>query len=142
MSMPLRALVLAPALLAVACGSSQGNVPEGAHVEAVQTQRLVLHGKTHGNGGTLSCSTPSTGAAPSYFELKEDSTANIALRPMNGVAMLHVTSLATQKTWCAMTRPDGTGATIPGDFASGVYAIDVESASAAPQAYSVLLERL
>jgi hypothetical protein len=146
MTKSLRTLALVPCLAVAAigtgaCAPSQGVIPEGAHVEMVQTQRVVLHGTAQNSAGTLSCSSPKKAGSPSYFELKDDATANIALRPMAGVAMLHVTNLATQKTWCAMSRPDGTGATIPGEFASGVYAVDVQSSGGAV-AYSVLLERL
>jgi len=141
---PRRSTALLPALLAaVACAPSQSAPPPDARVETLQTQKLVLRGTAPPNSGSLSCASPSTGGSPRYLELKEDMTANIALRPMDGVAVLHVTNLATHKTWCVMTQGDGTGATIPGEFAMGVYAIDVQcSRSGAAQPYAVQFDKL
>jgi hypothetical protein len=112
-------------------------------VEILQTQHLVLRGTAPANEGSLSCASPSPSASPSYLELRDDMTGNINLRPMAGVAVLHVTNLATHKTWCVMTQGDGTGASIPGEFATGVYAIDVQcSRSTAAQQYAVQVEKL
>lgn len=57
--------------------------------------------------------------------------------------MLHVQELATNKTWCVMSKGDGSGAMIPGEFPMGVYAISVEgSHSSEPMAYAIAFERL
>jgi len=134
---------IAPLLFTIACAtSSHGAAPEGAHVETVQTQRLVLRGVSEGTTGSASCKAPAAGKSTSYVELKEDTNGNFALRPMAGVAVLHVTHLGTQKTWCMTTQSDGSGAIIPGEFATGVYAVDVQSAGSSSQPYAVQFERL
>lgn len=134
--------LLAPLFLSAACASTHGAAPEGARVETLQTQRLVLRGVSESTSGSASCRTPAQGRSPTYVELQEDATGNFALRPMAGVAVLHVTHLGTHRTWCVATQSDGTGASIPGEFVAGVYAVDVQSAGSAGQPYAVQFERL
>lgn len=136
-------VVLVPALFAVAACAPSQTVPADANVQTLQTQSVVLRGTAPANGGSLSCADAAPGGSASYLELKEDVTANVALRPMAGVAVLHVTNVATHKTWCVMTKGDGTGAMIPGEFGMGVYAIDVQcSRTDAAQPYAVQFEKL
>jgi hypothetical protein len=130
---------------ATGCSTAHDAVPAGAHVETLQTQSLVLRGTAPAHPGSASCgSSSATAPAQSHLlELKEDTTGNIMLRPTSAVAVLHVALLGSSKTWCVTTKGDGTGATIPGDFAMGVYAISVEgSQSKAPLAYQVVFEKL
>jgi hypothetical protein len=125
------------------CSSARGAVPPGAHVEVLQTERIVLRGTAAANAASASCADPSGRAEPQYLELKEDAAANVILRPIAGVAVLHVRELASSRTWCAMSPGDGAGAAIPGEFPAGVYAISVQgSRSTGPLPYTVAFEKL
>jgi hypothetical protein len=144
---PARIVLLASAAVASAaalgCSSSHGALPPGAHVESLQTQRIVLHGTAPANAASVTCANRSGSSTPQYLELKEDATANVVLRPIAGVAVLHVQELASNKTWCVMSKGDGAGAMISGEFPLGVYAISVEgSHSSEPMPYAVAFERL
>jgi hypothetical protein len=135
-------LALLPALGALACSPAKSAVPAGAHLEIMQTQRLVLHGTAAAHPESATCASGSAASTPQYLQLNEDITGNFALRPVGGVAILHL-QLATNRTWCVMTHDDGTGATIPGEFPGGVYSVTVEgSHSIAPTPYSVIVEKL
>jgi hypothetical protein len=137
------ALAALSATASLACSTSRPAIPPGAHVEILQTQKLVLHGTAAAHPESATCASSASTAAPQYLQLDEDITGAIGLRPMGGVAVLHVQELASNRTWCVMTHGDGTGASIPGDFPGGVYAITVEgSHSDAPTAYSVVVERM
>jgi hypothetical protein len=128
---------------ALGCAGERASVPPGAHVELLQTQKLVLHGTAAANPSSASCADRPDHAAPQYLELKEDVAANVVLRPIGAVAVLHVQDLASSRTWCVMTRGDGTGATLPGEFPAGVYAISVQgSHSTEALPYVVSFERL
>jgi hypothetical protein len=137
-------LVVVATLGAAGCSTAHDAVPAGAHVDTLQTQSLVLRGTAPAHPGSASCGSAADVTPQSHLlELKEDATANIVLRPTSSVAVMHVAQLGTSKTWCVMTKGDGGGATIPGDFATGVYAISVEgSCSSAPLAYQVMFEKL
>lgn len=142
--LPLSSILLAlPALAALGCAPAKTGLPEDAHVEILQTQRLVLHGTAAAHPESANCTSSAGAAEPRYLRLNEDITGNFALRPVAGVAVLHLQELATNRTWCVMTHDDGTGATIPGDFPGGVYSITVEgSHSTAPTPYAVVVEKL
>jgi hypothetical protein len=142
-----RSLASLPALVilgAAGCVSPRDAVPPGAHVETLQTESLVLRGTAPPHPGSASCG--SSAAIPSQahlLELKEDTTGDIELRPTSCPAVMHVALLGSGKTWCATTKGNGLGASIPGDFATGVYAISVEgSGSSAPLAYQIVFEKL
>ncbi len=148
---PLRTLLVAAlpsalavsALTLVACSPARSAVPADAHVEILQTQKLVLHGTIAPHPASASCASSAEGSAPQYLRLNEDTTGNIVLRPLGVTAVLHVQELASNKTWCVMTSGDGSGATIPGEFPRGDYSIAVEgSRSSSPAPYSVVFERL
>ncbi|HEY8089659.1 MAG TPA: hypothetical protein VIF09_17485 [Polyangiaceae bacterium] len=137
------ALAAASALGTFACSTTRGAVPPGAHVEILQTAKLVLHGTAAAHPESANCASGAAAATPQYLQLNEDMTGNIGLRPIGGVAVLHVQELASNRTWCVMTHGDGAGAGIPGDFPSGVYAITVEgSHSDAATPYAVVVERM
>lgn len=137
------ALAGVPALGVLACSPARNALPPGAHVEILQTQRLVLHGTAGPHPESATCASSTTGPATRFLQLNEDTTANIVLRPTGGAALLHVQELAHNQAWCVMTRGDGAGAILPGEFPSGVYAITVESShSAVPTPFSVVIEKL
>ncbi|HEY3821020.1 MAG TPA: hypothetical protein VGL81_27840 [Polyangiaceae bacterium] len=137
------ALAAVPVLTLLACSPARSAVPADAHVEILQTQKLVLHGTVAPHPASASCASSAAGSAPQYLQLNEDTMGNIVLRPTGGAAVLHVQELATNKTWCVTSAGDGSGATIPGEFPGGVYSITVEgSHSEGPTSYAVVFERL
>ncbi len=116
-------------------------VPSGAHVETLEKLRLVVHGTAAARPSPSCGSMPSS--PPVYVRLTDDISGGFTLRPIRGPAVLHVQELATSKTWCAMSRDDGTGAVIEGEFPGGVFAIRVEGDGAAgPTPFEVVVERL
>jgi hypothetical protein len=139
-----RLLVLSTALAAVTgCANGRGALPADAHVATLQTDRMVLRGTAAPNPASVNCAQQPSGSTPQYLELKADETANMVLRPLDGVAVLHVQELASNKTWCVMTKGDGTGATINGAFPMGIYAIIVEASHADhAMPYAVAIEKL
>jgi hypothetical protein len=135
------AAISAPCFLA--CSPSRSPLPPGARLEILQTEKLVLHGTAAPHPQSASCASRTRDASTRFLQLNEDTTGNFVLRPTAGVAVLHVEELATNRTWCVMTQGDGNGGTIPGEFASGIYAITVEcSHSDTPTPYSVVVERM
>ncbi|HEY1691982.1 MAG TPA: hypothetical protein VGG39_07460 [Polyangiaceae bacterium] len=137
------AMTISASVLSLACAPAKSTVPPGARVEILQTQRLVLHGTAAAHPESATCASSHDGSTPQYLQLNEDMTGNIALRPVGGVAVLHLQELATNRTWCVMTHDDGTGAAIPGDFPGGVYAITVEGSHAVAETpYAVVVEKL
>jgi hypothetical protein len=127
----------------LACSPSRSPLPPGARLEILQTEKLVLHGTAAPHPQSASCPSSARDASTRFLQLNEDTTGNFVLRPIGGVAVLHVEELATNRTWCVMTHGDGTGGTIPGEFSSGIYAITVEgSHSETPTPYSVVVEKM
>ena len=126
------------ALLA-GCGGAESRLPEGAHVDHMQADRLVLRGTAHA-AERPSCS-ESALPAMHLVDVPGDMVGKIELRAASAPsAVLHVTNLDTNKTWCMTTKSDGTLPSIPGEFAGGTYAVTVSETSAQP--YEVVFERL
>ena len=145
--LPMHVLALLPALASalgtVACSPARTALPPDARVEILQTQKLVLHGTAAAHPSSATCASSAPGPTTQFLRLNEDTMGNLVLRPTGGVSVLHLQELATNKTWCVMTAGDGSGATIPGEFPGGIYAITVEgSHSDGPTPYSVVFERL
>jgi hypothetical protein len=137
----LLALVSAPIL--VACSHSRSALPPDAHLEILQTEKLVMHVTAAPHPESASCASSKRDSSTRFLQLNEDTAGNFVLRPTAGVAVLHVEELATNRTWCVMTHGDGLGGTIPGEFPSGVYAITVQgSHSDAPTPYAVVVEKM
>jgi len=125
------------------CSASRGPLPPDAHLEILQTERLVLHVTAAPHPESASCASSTRDASTHFLQLNEDTTGNFVLSPAAGVAVLHVEELATNRTWCVLTRGDGTGGTIAGEFPSGIYAITVQAShSNAPTPYSVVVEKM
>jgi hypothetical protein len=137
----LRAIGLVSLALA-ACAPAQtpASLPPGAHVETLQFQRIVLRGTASAHPGDASCAS-APASTPVYLQLNEETEGNIVLRPIRAAAVLHVEELATSRTWCVI-QERGAGATIPGQFPQGVYAISVDGSRAAePTPFEVAFER-
>jgi hypothetical protein len=140
-SIRLIALISAAAVAACAPVDTPAETPSGAHVETLQTLRLVVHGTASARPSASCGSVPSS--PPVYVRLTDEISGDFTLRPLKGAAVLHVQELATSKTWCAMTRDDGTGAVIEGEFPGGVFAIRVEGESVSGATpFEVVVERL
>jgi hypothetical protein len=143
-TMPSRPLLIAFAAVALplfGCASNARDaVPAGAHVEALQTGSLTLRG-TQDSTPQQGCSPVTATSAKHLLELSTETTGSIELRvaDAHGAATLHVTHLDDGKTWCVTTKDDGS-ASIPGTFASGVYAITVSGYRADP--YEVVVEQM
>jgi hypothetical protein len=142
-------LALVSALAAISasgllgCSPSRSAVPPNAHLEILQTDKLVLHVTAAPHAESATCASSTRDSSTRFLQLNEETTGNFVLRPAPGVAVLHVQELATNRTWCVMTNGDGTGGTIPGEFPSGVYAITVQgSHSDAPAPYAVVVEKM
>jgi hypothetical protein len=141
--------VLGLTLVGAGCAAqSHAAAPAGVPVQALIADRLTLRGTASPTLTNPSCDT-STSLQPSHvFEMPEESQAMIRLTPSLGegplpTAMMHVTNLDTNKTWCVMTKPDGTPATIAGDLPSGMYSVSVaEIVGAPPRRYEVKVEKL
>lgn len=149
---PLRSFVARPAC-AIACAAALGSiacakdardeVPANARVETLQTDAIVLRGTAPAESGNAKCDDVKTGPENTrYLELSEPTTGHLMLRNA-GVAVLHVRHLDSNKVWCVLTQADGSGAEIPGEFSTGVYAISVSAShTAAPRSYEVVFEKL
>ncbi len=136
--------LMSAATSVAACAAAETPAPSGAHVETLQTLRLVVHGTASARPSASCGSVPSS--PPVYVRLTDEISGDFTLRPLKRAAVLHVQELATRKTWCAMTRDDGTGAVIEGEFPGGVFAIRVEGdgvSGATPfEPFEVVVERL
>jgi len=143
----LASLALAALALGGCASGSHTEVPANARVDIMQTDKMVLHGTADASLASPNCKTDAL-PAKHLVELKDDLAGHIILRPAGAepaprLAVLHVTQLDTNRTWCVQTSSDGTTATIPGEFPMGVYAISVtEARSATPHKYEVVVEKL
>jgi hypothetical protein len=132
---------------AVGCATHSAALP-GVPVHPLMTETLRLHGTASSLPTSPSCSATVNAKPANVLELADDTRVTILLEapigePALPLSMLRVTHLESNKTWCAMTRPDGTPAAIGGELPSGQYAVSVaESASAAPRKYEVRILRL
>lgn len=140
----LGAMFACSGLLFGCAGSARGDLPANARVDTLQTGSIVLRGVADADPRGPNCASAEL-PAKHLLELKESLVGKLQLRQSLKssealVAVLHVKHLDSNKTWCVMTKPDGTLPTIPGEFATGVYAISVAGAHAQP--YEVLFETL
>jgi hypothetical protein len=133
----------------VGCAGSQSAILPGVPVHPLIAETLRLQGTATRMATSPSCNAAAGDAKPAnVLELDDDTRVTIMLEAPRGepalpLSMLRVTHLATNKTWCALTRADGTPAAIGGELPSGKYAVSVgESASAAPRKYEVKILRL
>jgi hypothetical protein len=141
-------VVMALAGLALAGCAAHAAPPPGVPVHGFVANSLTLRGTAEPTLTSATCSAAAPTSPKHVVELPEETRATIFLGPEKGqpllpVSMLHMTHLDSNRTWCVMTKADGTPAALVGEFPSGVYAIAVaESKSAAPQRYEVTFEKL
>ncbi|HEY2510724.1 MAG TPA: hypothetical protein VGI39_07705 [Polyangiaceae bacterium] len=136
------------ALAGAGCATSHAVIPPGTPVQALIADRLTLRGTAEPTLLNPSCSAAAPAKPAHIFELPEETRAMIMLAPPGAepqlpATMLHVTNLDSNKTWCVMSKPDGSPATIAAEFPSGHYAVSVaEVNGAAPRKYEVRVEKL
>ena len=139
------ASMLAP--FASGCASTgKSAVPDGAHVQLFRGERTVLRGTADRAAASPSCDPVAAAQAKHLVELGDDTLMTIALRPeaegsrMPG-AILHMTHLGSQRTWCIATDAEGLTAELGGELPGGVYALEVTEPSNLA-AYEIVLRRL
>ena len=140
-------LPLCLALAAAGCAEHSAALP-GVPVHPLMTETLRLHGTASPTLVNMACSATAPAKPSNVLELADDTRVTILLGPQAGepalpLTMLHLTHLETNRTWCVMTRADGTPAAIGGELPSGQYAVSVaEMRTAQPRKYEVRILRL
>jgi hypothetical protein len=135
------------ALAAVGCAGQTTALP-GVPVHPLMTETLRLHGTASPTLVNAACSAAAPAKPANVLELADDTRVTILLGPQPGepalpLAMLHLTHLDSNRTWCVMTHADGTPAAIGGELPSGQYAVSVaEIRTALPRKYEVRVLRL
>jgi hypothetical protein len=134
--------------VATAAGCAAGTpVPADARVETMQTDKMVLRGDAESTAESPSCKMDPL-PAKHFVRLNQKTNGHVLLRPAAGqpkleLAVLHVTHLDSNRTWCVQSAADGSIASIPAEFPYGVYAISVtEGRSASSHRYEVVFEKL
>jgi hypothetical protein len=129
------------------CAGSTAALP-GVPVHPLMTETLRLEGTATPTLASPSCSAPTLAKPANVLELTDDTRVTIRLAAPSGepalpVTIMRLTHLETNRSWCLVTRADGTPAMIGGEFPSGQYAVSVsEMSSATPHHYEVRVERL
>jgi hypothetical protein len=119
-------------------GTSAHQAPAGVPVHALVADRLTFQGTAEPTLKNSACTAAAPGKPDHVMELAEDTRATILLGPVPGeaplpVAMLHLTNLDTNKTWCVMTSADGTPGALGAELPQGMYAVSVASLHGAPE---------
>lgn len=136
------------AIAAVGCEGSHVAGPPGVPVHWLSIETLRLHGMASPTLQRPECGPAAPAKPTNVLELEEDTRATILLAAPSGEpalpqSMLHLTHLDSNRTWCVISQPDGTPATLGGKFPSGKYAVSVaELSGAAPRRYEVRVEKL
>ena len=133
------------ATLAAGCASSAAAPSQVGHarVVTVYDDDVLLTGITDALDATSSCGP----AEPKHVvQLPEASKAKVTLRATHGAsplagATLRVTHLGSKQTWCATMKGDAVTAVLPGQFPSGLYALQV-SEGGEPHRYEILWEQM
>lgn len=139
--------VLFVASIAVGCASTAA-VPAGMPVSRLTAERITLHGVASPSLDNPSCSASAAPRPSHVLHIEDETHASLLLAPPRGEAplpttMLHVTHLASNRTWCVMTQADGSPAAIADEFPSGDYAVSVaELRGAQPRKYEVRVQKL
>lgn len=140
-------LVAALTILLAACsaessgpGAKNAN-PRNPRVVVVYDEDVLLTGTT--DGATASAAACSPAEEKHVVEVTEALPVKVILRATDGAAplagaTLHVTSLETKQTWCAMMKDDFALIAPPEAMPRGLYAVSVTAPSAEPQRYEIL----
>jgi hypothetical protein len=145
MKLPFGVLV---ALAAVGCAGSQVATPPGVPVHWLSIEMLRLHGTAAPAQTQAHCGPVAPAKPANVLELEEDTRATMLLAAPSGEpalppSMLHLTHLDSNRTWCVVSQPDGTPASLGGEFPGGKYAVSVAQVSGGPpRRYEVRVEKL
>ena len=140
--------LIGAAALALGGCASRPMVVAGVPVHVVIAQELTLRGVASPTLSNPSC----TGAAPTkaahVFALEDGTMASIMLSPQPGepalpATMLHITHVESNRTWCVMTKDDGSPAIVGGELPMGTYEVAVaEMSGSAPRRYELRVQKL
>jgi hypothetical protein len=117
-------------------------------VHVVIARELTMRGTAQPTLTNPSCSGAVAQKASHVFALEDNTMASIMLHPPAGAAalpvtMLHITHLESNRTWCVMTKDDGTPAMVGGELPMGTYEVAIaEVQGAAPRAYELRVQKL
>lgn len=146
-SAQLTGMVLAFAIVAPGCGSSQTDARltyvGNARVVVVYDEDILLTGITDGRPEAPTCAP----AQPNHVvELPEPGKAKVTLRATDGAqplinGTLHITHLGTKQTWCATMIDDAVTLAPPGQLPKGLYAVSVSDAYAQQHRYEILWQQ-
>ena len=148
MKLPFGLLVAVAGGAVMGCGGSQVAGPPGVPVHWLSIEMLRLHGTASPTLVHAQCGPAAPAKPANVLELEEDTRATILLAAPSGEpalpqAMLHLTHLDSKRTWCVVSQPDGTPATLGGEFPGGKYAVSVAEVSGVPpRRYEVRVEKL
>jgi hypothetical protein len=121
---------------------------DGVPVMALIADNMTLHGVAPASLSNPACTAEAPAKPAHLFELSESAHATVILRPRAGdgplpISMLHLTNIETSRTWCVMTKSDGSPAVLASDLPAGTYAVAVaEMHGSEPRAYEVKIEKL
>jgi hypothetical protein len=141
-------MVFGAAAIALAGCASRPMVVAGVPVHVLIAQELTLRGVAAPTLSNPSCSGAVAMKAAHVFALEDTTMASIMLHPQAGegalpVTMLHITHLESNRTWCVMTKDDGTPAMVGGELPMGTYEVSVaEMRGAEPRRYELRVEKL
>ena len=141
-------IVVGLAALALGGCATHAAAPPGVPVHGFVADSLVLRGTAEPTLTSASCTAAAPTSPKHVVNFAEDTRATIFLGPEKGqpllpVSMLHLTHLDTNRTWCVMTKADGTPATLAGELPQGLYAVTVAEPKNTPAArYEVTFEKL
>jgi len=129
-------------------GTASHQVPPGVPVHTLVADRLTFQGTAEPTLKNSACTAAAPGKPDHMMSLEFDTRATILLGPVPGeaplpVAMLHLTNLDTNKTWCVMTGADGTPAALGAELPGGMYAVSVAATNGAPaRRYEIKVTKL
>ena len=143
------AVTTAAACFVAVTGCAGGTpIPADARVETMQTDKMVIRGTAEATAESPSCKM-SPLPAKHFVKLEAPKTnGHVLLRPALGqpkleLAVLHLTHMESNRTWCVQSTADGSAASIPAEFPYGTYAISVsEARTTQPHRYEVVFEKL
>jgi hypothetical protein len=148
LKLPLLSSLVGFAALALGGCASAPTLPAGVPVHPLVAEMLTLRGTAAATLANPACSAANPSKPAHLMELSEDTRATVMLGPQLGepplpVSMLHLTHLESNRTWCVMTREDGTPASLADELPMGTYAVSVlEMRGEAPRRYELKVRKL
>jgi len=140
-------LIGAAALTFGGC-ASRPMVVAGVPVHTVIMGELTMRGVASPSLSNPSCSGALPTKASHVFALEDSTLASIMLNPQPGepalpITMLHITHLESNRSWCVMTKSDGSPAIVGGELPMGTYEVAVaEMRGEEPRRYELRVQKL